>query len=157
MSSQKAPGASAGIKHWPSNERPRERLLREGPGHLTDAQLLAILLRVGRQDASAVQVALDLIQRLGGLQGLANRGLDEFESVGRAGELASGDGWRCLRCQREALALIRSNGPVNDRTTIDALPSIEDEEEVREPLHHHQPITLGTFHVVLLLGTNRSR
>lgn len=77
--------------------------------------------------------------------------------VGRAGELASGDGWRCLSCQREALALIRSNGPVHDRTTIDAFPSIENEEEVREPLHHHQPITLGTFHVVLLLGTIRSR
>jgi len=36
------------INTWPSRERPRERLMAEGPDHLTDAELLAIILRVGR-------------------------------------------------------------------------------------------------------------
>lgn len=36
------------IKNWPKRERPRERLIAEGPEHLTDAELLAIVLRVGR-------------------------------------------------------------------------------------------------------------
>jgi len=35
------------IKNWPSRERPRERLIAEGPERLTDAELLAITLRVG--------------------------------------------------------------------------------------------------------------
>jgi DNA repair protein RadC len=36
------------IKNWPVKERPRERLIAEGPERLTDAELLAIVLRVGR-------------------------------------------------------------------------------------------------------------
>ena len=70
-----------GIQHWPRSERPRERLLEEGPNALSDAQLLAILLRVGRQDSSAVQVALELLQQLDGLQGLSNRGLEEMCAI----------------------------------------------------------------------------
>lgn len=35
------------IKHWPEGERPREKLLERGAGALSDAELLAILLRVG--------------------------------------------------------------------------------------------------------------
>jgi DNA repair protein RadC len=35
------------IKRWPTKERPRERLLAEGAEKLTDADLLAIILRVG--------------------------------------------------------------------------------------------------------------
>jgi hypothetical protein len=35
------------IRNWPSKERPRERLLAEGAERLTDADLLAIILRVG--------------------------------------------------------------------------------------------------------------
>jgi hypothetical protein len=35
------------IKSWPTKERPRERLLAEGPERLTDADLLAIILRIG--------------------------------------------------------------------------------------------------------------
>lgn len=69
---------SKGIVHWPKSERPRERLLEEGPESLSDAQLLAILLRVGRQDSSAVHVAMDLLHHLDGLQGLANRSLEEL-------------------------------------------------------------------------------
>jgi len=71
-------GRGGGINRWPESERPRERLFREGPETLSDAQLLAILLRVGRPDSSAVQVAMDLLHHLDGLQGLANRGLDEL-------------------------------------------------------------------------------
>lgn len=66
------------IPAWPEAERPRERLLREGVEVLSDAHLLAIVLRVGRQDSSAVQVAMELLHQLDGLQGLANRGVEEL-------------------------------------------------------------------------------
>ena len=46
------------IKNWPEEERPRERLVDKGPESLTDAQLLAIILRVG--DRAAKKSALDM-------------------------------------------------------------------------------------------------
>ena len=70
-----------GIKNWPESERPRERLLRTGPETLSDAELLAIILSVGRTKSSAVEVARELLERLDGLQGLSNRGMQELCAV----------------------------------------------------------------------------
>ena len=70
-----------GIPGWPEMERPRERLIQEGPKSLSDSQLLAILLRTGRPNSTAVQVAMDLLQRLDGLSGISNRGFEELCSV----------------------------------------------------------------------------
>ncbi|MBC6906197.1 JAB domain-containing protein [Saccharophagus sp. K07] len=58
------------IKHWPTCERPREKLLSHGASHLSDAELLAIFLRTGCPGKSAVDLARDLLQRFGGLRGL---------------------------------------------------------------------------------------
>jgi DNA repair protein RadC len=68
----------SGIKQWPESERPRERLLRAGAEMLSDAELLAIVLRVGRAKSSAVDVARELLEQLEGLRGLANRGVQEL-------------------------------------------------------------------------------
>ena len=76
-----ARAGGGGISRWPESERPRERLIREGPEFLSEAQLLAILLRIGRADSSAVQVAMELLDRLEGLPGLANRGIEELCQV----------------------------------------------------------------------------
>ena len=75
-----------GIAHWPASERPRERLLAQGADALTDAQLLAILLRVGRQRSSAVQVSMEVLDRLGGLAGLAHCGIEELCAVDGVGQ-----------------------------------------------------------------------
>jgi DNA repair protein RadC len=45
------------IKHWPADDRPREKLMERGAGALTDAELLAIFLRVGVVGKSAVELA----------------------------------------------------------------------------------------------------
>lgn len=65
------------IKNWPSGERPRERLLNRGAEQLTDAELLAIVLRVGvgpskadPEGRSAVAIARSLLADFGGLSGL---------------------------------------------------------------------------------------
>lgn len=55
------------IKHWPEGERPREKLLARGPAALNDAELLAILLRVGTKGMSAVDLARYLLNELGSL------------------------------------------------------------------------------------------
>ena len=58
------------IRHWPVNERPRERLLSTGPQQLSDAELLAIFLRTGLPGKSAVDLARDLLQEFGSLRAL---------------------------------------------------------------------------------------
>ena len=46
-----------GIASWPEEKRPRERLLRLGPHALTDAELIAVLIRIGFKGTSAVELA----------------------------------------------------------------------------------------------------
>lgn len=53
------------ISDWPEGERPRERLLQQGPQALSDAELLAIYLRVGIRGKSAVDLARELLQHHG--------------------------------------------------------------------------------------------
>jgi len=54
------------ISDWPEGERPRERLLKQGAAALSDAELLAIYLRVGMRGKSAVDLARDLLGRFDG-------------------------------------------------------------------------------------------
>lgn len=58
------------IKDWPQGERPREKLLAQGPQALSDAELLAIFLRTGVTGRSAVDLARDLLGDFGSLRAL---------------------------------------------------------------------------------------
>ncbi len=58
------------IRDWPLDERPREKLLRLGPQALSEAELIAILLRTGVRGRSALDVARDLLVQFGSLRGL---------------------------------------------------------------------------------------
>jgi len=61
-----------GIRDWPADERPREKLLERGAQALTDVELLAIFLRTGVAGKSAVDLARELLERFGGLSRLCN-------------------------------------------------------------------------------------
>jgi DNA repair protein RadC len=70
------------IKDWPSDERPRERLRRHGAAALSDAELLAIFLRVGIKGSSAVDLARALLQRFdGNLASLASATPDQLAAL----------------------------------------------------------------------------
>lgn len=56
------------IRDWPESERPREKLLERGPNALSDAELLAILLRSGSKGRSAIDLARTLIDNFGSLR-----------------------------------------------------------------------------------------
>jgi DNA repair protein RadC len=77
----KRPEKTIGIKEWPSADRPRERLLREGPAALSDAELLAILLRTGTGGKTAVDIAHAILTSAKGLRGIANRTPGELMRV----------------------------------------------------------------------------
>lgn len=61
---------SKGIVSWPQEERPRERLLSRGAQALTDAELVAILIRVGFKGTSAVEMARQLLNHFGSLRAM---------------------------------------------------------------------------------------
>jgi DNA repair protein RadC len=69
------------IIDWPEDQRPRERLVKHGAHALSDAELLAIFLRVGVKGKSAVELGREMIDRFGSLNGLFTAGLPEFSSI----------------------------------------------------------------------------
>jgi DNA repair protein RadC len=66
------------ITDWPEGERPREKLLAQGAGTLSDAELLAIFLRTGVRGKSAVDLARELIKRFGSLRALLRASREDF-------------------------------------------------------------------------------
>ncbi|QXI15916.1 RadC family protein [Pseudomonas hamedanensis] len=66
------------IRDWPAAERPREKLLEQGSGSLSDAELLAIFLRTGVSGKSAVDLARHLLSQFGSLRVLLDADLGSF-------------------------------------------------------------------------------
>ncbi|ASK26762.1 RadC family protein [Neisseria chenwenguii] len=76
------------IKQWPEGERPREKLMERGAAALSDAELLAVLLRVGTRGMSAVDLARYLLNEFGSLGGLMSadaKTLSACKGMGMAG------------------------------------------------------------------------
>lgn len=92
------------IHQWPASERPRERLLQLGAAALSDAELLAILLRHGGKSRNAVDLARSLINRFKDLRGILTAGIAAFCAETDLGiakycqlQAAAEIGRRCLR------------------------------------------------------------
>ncbi|HIF51135.1 MAG TPA: JAB domain-containing protein [Thiotrichaceae bacterium] len=66
------------ISSWPAQERPREKLLEKGPAALSDAEILAIFLRIGRKGLSALGLARELLDKFGGLRQLIDADENQF-------------------------------------------------------------------------------
>jgi DNA repair protein RadC len=69
------------IKDQPASERPRERLAAKGPSALSDAELIAILLRAGLRGANAVEIGAQLLRKFGSLQALARASVEDLKKV----------------------------------------------------------------------------
>jgi DNA repair protein RadC len=109
------------VRDWPESERPRERLLRHGPGALSEAELLAVFLRTGVAGTSVVDLARGALERFGGLNPLLAAPQSAFAAVPGFGpakyaqlqavlELAR----RALREELGARPLLNSPGTVRD-------------------------------------------
>ncbi|BCA53436.1 UPF0758 protein [Nitrospira sp. KM1] len=98
------------ITQWPETERPRERLLSRGASALSDAQLVAILLRVGRRQSSAVQVGMDVLQRLGGVRGLGQCGIEELCTIPGIGAAKAAQLKAAIELGKRALATPLTKG-----------------------------------------------
>lgn len=69
------------IRDWPAAERPREKLVNQGVGALSDAELLAIFLRVGVMGKSAVDLARDLLTQFGSLNAIFSASKHDLSQV----------------------------------------------------------------------------
>jgi DNA repair protein RadC len=69
------------IKNWPEDERPRERLLRFGANGLSTAQLLAIILRTGDKDKSALELARELLMHFSSVKEIEDASVAEFSKI----------------------------------------------------------------------------
>jgi len=72
------------ISDWPHAERPRERLLAKGAQTLSDAELLAVVLRTGMRGKSAVDLGRELLSRFKGISGLFGADLSQVKGLGPA-------------------------------------------------------------------------
>jgi DNA repair protein RadC len=92
------------ISDWPEDERPRERLLRDGAQALSDAELLAIFLRVGVKGKSAVDLARDLLASCdGSLSRLAAASVAELQRIAGMGPAKAAQLKATLELSRRAL------------------------------------------------------
>ena len=91
------------ITDWPADSRPREKLLRNGAAALSDAELLAIFLRVGIPGKNAVELASDLLLHFGSLEALFRAKLSDFDRINGIGSAKYAQLQSVLEMSRRAL------------------------------------------------------
>jgi len=133
------------ITDWPASERPREKLIKHGPQALSDAELLAIFLRVGIVGKSAVDLARDLLKHFGSLDTLCAASCEALCEVPGMGVAKFSQLQAALEMARRTLA-----------TELVARDVFDAPEKVR----HWLRLRLGDlgheeFHVLLLDAQNR--
>ena len=69
------------IKQWPVHQRPRERLIADGAHSLSDAELLAVFLRVGVQGSNAVELGEQLLRHFGSINAMFGASVTEFSRL----------------------------------------------------------------------------
>jgi len=78
--------AEAAMKYWPEDERPREKLFRDGADTLTNSELLAIILGNGTRGHSALDIAKRLMQTVGDFSHISDMAFDyrDLKGLGKA-------------------------------------------------------------------------
>ena len=93
------------LKDLPADAQPREKLLARGPGALSDAELLALLLRTGLPGQGVLQMAQALLDRFGGISGLLHSTAEDLKQVkGLGGPAKRAELVAVLELARRAMA-----------------------------------------------------
>ena len=100
-----------GIRDWPSDERPREKLLARGAAALCDAELLAIWLRSGRRGQSAVDLAREVLRSFGSLRKLLAADRQRFCTAPGLGPARFAELQAAIEISRRQLAETLRSGP----------------------------------------------
>lgn len=98
------------ITDWPIELRPRERLIRLGPQALSDAELLAVFLRVGVSGKSAVDLGRDMVGHFGSLNALFGATLTDFTALDGLGPAKFAQLQAVMELARRALGEVLEAG-----------------------------------------------
>ncbi|MBN2012417.1 DNA repair protein RadC [candidate division KSB1 bacterium] len=132
------------IKDWPEEERPRERLIKWGADKLTEAELLAIVLRMGFAELTAIDLARHLLQECGGFRGLDSKTIGELCEVKGIGPTKAAQIKAALEIgKRATIEHAKEQRIINESKDIDVLmrPYLRD-------------LTREVFKVLLLTSRN---
>lgn len=139
------------IKELPSDERPRERLVKYGPESLSNAELLAIILRVGTRELSAIGLAERMLGDFKGLKGIATATMEDLSKLKGLGTAKAAQikamvelGKRLAAAVGESRVVIRSPQDAADLL----MPELRD-----EPQERFKAILLNKKHEVLKVRT----
>ena len=109
------------LKDLPEEARPREKLLARGAGALSDAELLALLLRTGLPGKNALQMGQELLDQFGGVAGLLHTGADALKSIKGLGPAKRAEIVAVLELARRALT-----AQLKQQTLFDAPDAVRD-------------------------------
>jgi DNA repair protein RadC len=110
------------LKDLPQDARPREKLLARGPGALSDAELLAVLLRTGMPGKNVLQMGQELLRTFGGLSGLLHTTADDLQRInGLGGTAKRAQLVAVLELARRAL-----DEQLKDKTIFDTPQAVRD-------------------------------
>lgn len=130
------------IHDLPMQDRPRERLAAHGAENLSDAELIAILLRTGMKGMSAIHIAQQLLVQFGTLQNLANASLDDLRKVKGIGRDKAVALKAAFTLARNMARELRHESPVLD--TPERIADLLREENRPYDVEHFQAVLVNT-------------
>ena len=141
-----------GLKDLPESVRPRERLLHAGPGSLSNAELLAIILRTGGRHGNVLDLANRLLAAFGGLGGISAASVAELRQHDGMGEVKSIEVQAAFELGRRLVSLnpgerpqIRS--PLDIANLVKAEMSALGQEHLRVLLLNTKNHVVGSYDV----------
>ncbi len=150
------------IKDWPASERPREKLLQRGVHALSDAELLAILIRVGSRRSTALDLARSILAQEKNLRGIARKTPQELmrlKGIGQAKAvelLTAFEIGRRVQGETPGEKLVISSPDIVARFMIPRLREKQTESfwvillDSKNGMMHEEALTVGTLNASLV-------
>lgn len=117
--------SSYGLKELPRSERPRERLRNQGAEALTDAELLALVIRSGSGKGNVLELAREMLAEFG-LAGLGRASINELKAFDGVGEVKAGQVLAVSELSRRLASREGEDGGATVRSFRDAVPHLEE-------------------------------
>ena len=128
------------LKDLPQDARPREKLLARGASALSDAELLALLLRTGTAGTGVLQLAQQLVDGFGGVAGLLHTPAQALAGIKGLGPAKQAELQAVLELARRALAQT-----LRERTTLDSPQAVKDYLQLQIGARAHEVFAVLFF------------